>query len=132
MQDTIFIEQFENTTLSPQNFHHKDHVRLAWLYLNRYPLLEALQKFSNGLKNFARSLGKEQLYHETITWAYIFLINERMVQADTKQSWEEFIAGNGDLLNWQETILNRYYSKSVLDSPLAKSIFLLPNKFRND
>jgi hypothetical protein len=127
MNDEEFIRQFEDCTLAPENFHHPNHVRLAWLYLRQYSTLQALDKFSDGLKKYAASLGKATLYHETITWAYIFLIQERIARGD-ETTWQEFAEKNPDLLNWQENILKRYYLEETLASDLAKRVFIFPDR----
>ena len=101
---------------------------MAFAYLLEYPVLEALQKFSNGLKQFAKAQGKENLYHETITWAYLFLINERISRAATALTWEQFASENPDLLTWKDSVLKRYYTNETLQSNLAKRIFVLPDK----
>jgi hypothetical protein len=36
MNDDEFLATFEACTLSNQEFHHADHVRLAFLYLRRF------------------------------------------------------------------------------------------------
>lgn len=127
MNDEEFIRQFEDCTLAPENFHHPNHVRLAWLYLRQHSTLEALAKFSDGLKKYAASLGKATLYHETITWAYIFLIQER-IACGNETTWQAFAEKNSDLLNWQENILKRYYLEDTLRSDLAKRVFIFPDK----
>jgi hypothetical protein len=43
-------------------------------------------------------------------------------------TWEEFAAGNPDLLNWKDNVLRKYYSKEVLASDLARTTFLLPDR----
>lgn len=125
MTDHEFLARFEEGTLDP--FHHRDHVRVAFLYLRRYPALEAIQRFSTALRNFAAAKGKPGLYHETITWAYLFLIRERMLQRENGKCWDEFAARNPDLLNWEENILRKYYREETLASDLARSVFLLPD-----
>jgi hypothetical protein len=117
-----FIHAFE--TCSLDEFHHRDHVRLAWLYLRRYPVLEALQRFTQGLIRFAANAGKPGLYHETITWAYLFLIHERMA-AD--EEWESFAERNPDLMTWKPSVLDRYYSKGRLLSDEARRSFVFPD-----
>jgi hypothetical protein len=126
-----FIQQFENGSASGETFHHADHVCLAFAYLGEYPLLEALQKFCLALKRFAAAQGKPHLYHETITYAYFFIISERMARqaiATRQTSWEEFAATNPDLLIWKGGILSRYYRESTLQSALARRAFILPDK----
>ena len=127
MTDQELIEQFEDGTLPIEVFHHREHVRTAFLYLTKYPVLEALQIFSRTLRRFAETRGKPQLYHQTITWAYIFLIQERMARAGSKQSWEEFARDNPDLLVWNDGILTRFYRSETLTSELARTVFLLPD-----
>ncbi len=127
MTDQELIEQFENGTLPNECFHHREHVRVAFLYLNRYPVLEALLAFSAALRKFAQTHGKPQLYHETITWAYIFLIKERMARSGKRQGWDDFARDNPDLLAWKDGILSRYYLPETLASDLARSVFVFPD-----
>lgn len=126
--DEEFIEQFESCSLSGEAFHHREHVRLAWLYLCRYSLVEALVKFSEGLKRFALSKGQAGLYHETITFAYLFLIHERMKRSPAQENWQEFADGNGDLLDWRNNVLKRFYREETLGSDFARSVFVLPDR----
>jgi len=128
LTDDELLEQFEKCTLPISAFHHEDHVRLAFLYLRKYPALEALRRFSDSLTRFAGTIGKPGLYNETITWAFVLLIRERMARAGSQQGWEEFAAKNVDLLNWKENILKKYYREETLVSELAKSTFLFPDR----
>jgi len=121
------ISDFERGRV-PGDFHHADHMRVAFSYVSEFPMLEALAKFSAALKRFAISKGKPNLYHETITWAYLFLIGERIARAGTAQSWEDFAERNPDLLVWKSGVLERYYSKPTLESDLARRRFVLPDR----
>lgn len=127
MNDEEFIAGFESCSLPNESFHHEQHVRVVWLYLCRYSVLEALTRFSENLKRFAAANGKPNLYHETITWSYVFLINER-IQRNGAQSWEEFKLANPDLLAWKDKILKSYYSEETLKSELARRVFLFPDR----
>jgi hypothetical protein len=130
MTDSDFIRHFEGCTLPAGAFHHRDHVRLAWLYLRRLPVLDALTRFSEGLRRFATANGHPRLYHETITWAYLFLIHQRMAEADSDETWEEFAARNPDLFAWNPSILDAYYEKDTLGSKLARRVFVMPDRVR--
>jgi hypothetical protein len=122
------IEQFECGATPADSFHHVDHVRLAFEYLRRCPALEALGRFSDALRRFAAAQGKAQRYHETITWAYLFLIRERMARAGCAQTWEEFAERNADLLLWKDGVLRTLYRQETLDSVLARHTFVLPDQ----
>ncbi|MGD1022383.1 MAG: hypothetical protein ABR880_06350 [Candidatus Sulfotelmatobacter sp.] len=125
--DERLIYNFENDALPDNSFHHADHVRLAFAYLSRFPVLLALEKFSAALQRFAAARGKTQLYNETITCAYFFLIRERMARCDSGE-WEEFARRNPDLLTWKEGILESYYRAGTPKSELARRVFVLPDK----
>jgi hypothetical protein len=127
MNDADFIPEFERCALPENSFRHADHIRLAWLYLRDLPLLEALSRFTSGLRRYAASLGKASRYHETITWAYLLLIHERM-RRDPDASWIEFAGRNADLLAWRPSILDAYYRSGTLESELARSTFVLPDR----
>ena len=101
---------------------------MAFEYLGRYPALEALARFSDALRRFAAAQGKPNLYHETITWAYVLIIRQRMAQSAKPQEWDEFAQNNPDLFVWKKGILSRYYSEDVLKSDLARKVFIFPDK----
>jgi len=126
--DEVLIAQFEDCSLPLECFHHNVHVQIVFLYLCRLPVLEVLARFPAALTRYAEAHGKSGLYNETITWAYIFLIRERMIRANRPQAWAEFQAENQDLLSWKSNILRKYYRAETLSSDLAKGTFLLPDK----
>jgi hypothetical protein len=128
MTDEELLQRFEAGTLANADLHHGDHVKLAWLYLRRYPVLEVLARLSAGLQAMARACGKPHLYHETITWAYVLLIRERLARAGSHQSWDEFAAAHADLLSWKDGILRFYYRETTLRSDLARAVFLFPDR----
>lgn len=130
MEDKELIERFENCTLAGADFHHRDHVRVVWLYLHGNSVLETLGRFAAGLQRFARANGKANLYHETITWAFVFLIHERMERNRDEQGWPGFVEENPDLFDWKNNILNSYYEDETLSSERARRMFVLPDKFR--
>jgi hypothetical protein len=128
MSDEEFLEGFEACTLSAEAFHHREHVRVVWLYLRRYSVLETLARFSVCLKRFATANGKPNLYHETITWAYVLLINERLERSGQDEDWPEFAERNADLFDWKDSILKSYYREETLGSDLARRTFVFPDK----
>ena len=127
-QQDELLRQFENCSLPLERFHHSVHIQIAFLYLGQYPVLDVLGRFPEALQRYAAAHGKTGLYHETITWAYILLIQERMQRAGRPQTWAEFASANPDLLTWTESILKQYYREQTLSSDLARKIFLFPDR----
>ena len=123
-----YIASFEAGTITADSFHHADHVRLAFAYLDKFSVLDALGRLCVALERFAAAQGKPERYHETITYAYFFLVNERKAKGHFKD-WEQFARDNPDLLRREDRILNRYYEQVTLDSDLARRVFVFPDKF---
>lgn len=130
--DDILLAQFEDCSLPLESFHHGMHVQLVFLYLRKHSVLEVLARFPASLARYADAHGKSGLYHETITWAYVLLINERMRRAERKLCWDEFRAQNPDLLTWKDSVLKKYYRAETLSSEFAKRTFLFPDKMSSD
>jgi hypothetical protein len=127
MNEREFVDAVEGCTMAGNHFRHADHVRLAWIYLRDYPLLEAISRFTTTLKRFAAHHGAAGKYHETITWAYLLLIHERMQRGGVPDEWERFRAANGDLFARDPSILARYYTPRTLASDAARERFVLPD-----
>jgi hypothetical protein len=125
MNDREFIAAFEACEIANSEFHHADHIRLAWLYLREFALLDAIERFTASLRRFAAHHGKAERYHETVTWAYMLLIHERMVE---RSSFEDFRAANPDLFSWKPSILEGYYRADTFASERARQTFVMPDR----
>ena len=128
MRDSAWMEAFESCTLPNDSFHHRDHVKMAFLYLQKYKPLEALAHFSSALARFAAAHGKPNLYNETITCALLLLIRGRIARTNSQETLSQFSATNTDLLRGDDNILLKYYRPETLTSELAKRVFLFPDK----
>jgi len=125
MTDEELVEGFESGALPAEVFPHEAHVRVGWWYLRHAPLLIAMARFRSALQHFAAGKGKPERYHETITIALLLLIYERLVDCRDLE-WPAFAARHPELLQWQPSVLVRYYSDELLASPRAREMFLLP------
>ncbi len=123
--EQALLQGFQDGTLA--EFHHEHHVHVAWLYVRRHGMPAALAEFTAAITRFAAAKGAHGLYHETITWAFLLLIAERQARAEAS-TWESFAAVNTDLLVWKPSILDRYYSRELLASELARRTFLMPDR----
>ena len=127
LTDDDLLRQFLDTSLPTSLFDHQQHVRIAWLFVTREGIAAALTGFSGALQRFATSKGAHNLFHVTITWSFLFLINERQEQC-AAQDWHTFAERNGDLLTWKPSILERYYTSETLWSERARRSFVLPDR----
>jgi hypothetical protein len=128
LDDGALLAAFESSSFAPGSFHHRHHVRVAWAYLERRDVLDVLARFGAGLRALAAAAGKPGLYHETITWAFVLLVNERRAGAGT-EDWEAFAQRNPDLLAWKPSVLeHRYYNEATLWSDRARAMFVMPDR----
>lgn len=112
MIDAEFLAALESGTLPEPEFNHAGHVRAAWLYLRQGAFPEALARMSGALRNYAAVHGKPDRYHETITVAYLALINERLLLRGDAGGWRGFLEQNHELLD--RRLLTHYYRPATL------------------
>lgn len=129
MTDDELLQAFEAGRVPDGGFHHPQHVRVAWTYLRRHALPDALARFCAGLRHFAEVQGASGLYHETITVAYLLLINERL-STSRELDWTGFASAHPDLLAWKPSVLDRLYHAETLASELARRVFLMPDRLQ--
>ena len=128
--DAELLDAFVSTALPADQFHHEQHVRVAWLFVRHHGMPRALAEFSEAIKRFAIAKGAHGLYHETITWAFLLIIAERLARTPA-HDWDTFAADHADLLLWKPSVLDRYYSKDLLASALARTTFVMPDLLRD-
>lgn len=127
MTDEDLIGYFEAAEEPPGGLHHREHVRVAWWYARRAPLLTALEQFRAGLLRFAAAQHAAAKYHETITIAFLLLVHDR-ASGRPDDSWEQFAARNADLLAWNPSSLDRYDHPETLASDRARRSFVWPDR----
>ena len=76
IDDESLVRSFEAGEEPAGGFHHAQHVRVAWWYLRQHPWPEALARFGAALRRFAAAQGKPNLFHETVTTAFVLVINK--------------------------------------------------------
>jgi len=124
VSDEEFLRALEGGELPEAEFGHAAHVRAAYLYLRRGDFAAALTRIRAAIGNHARRLGKADRYHETITVAYLALIQQHMCLRGDGGGWPGFARENPELL--QADLLLHYYPRSQLQSELARRVFILP------
>jgi len=128
MNDDQFLAAFEARTLD--EFHHRDHIKVAYLYLRRYPLEDAITKVRTGLQALAVAWGApvddlEKGYHETVTQAWVRLVDRALSDAGAAESADAFCDQQPKLM--EKTHLHFYYSRERLTTWEAKRKFVEPD-----
>ncbi|MFX8907058.1 hypothetical protein ABTM87_19700, partial [Acinetobacter baumannii] len=80
MTDDDFLTRLEDGSLPAAAFRHRDHLRAGYLYVHRLGFAGAITAMSRALRAFAAAKGRPDLYHETITVAFIALIHRHYAE----------------------------------------------------
>ena len=128
MTDDEFLAAFEARTLDA--LHHRDHIKVTYLYLRRYPLDEAIVKVRIGLQGLLVAWGApvndlERGYHETMTQAWVRLVHLTLNDAGVAESSDVFCDRHPKLM--QKTHLHSFYSPKRLKTWEAKRTFVEPD-----
>ena len=126
MTDVELLAALENGTLPESAFRHETHVRVAYLYLRELGFAAAVDRMATTIRSYAAAKGKAGLYHETITVAFLALINERLRLTGDSGGWPGFAAAHPDLFDRQ--CLTRYYRPETLASARARQVFVLEER----
>ncbi len=121
------LADFEAGRVDPAHFPHRAHVQVSYGLLERHAFPEALLHLARGLRRLAGRAGRPEVYHETITAAFLAVIAERRLRG-RYADWEDFATRNPDLL--QKDLLEDFYEPEVLQSAIARQTFVLPRGLR--
>ena len=121
LSDEEFLKAFHSCRLLNSEFHHADHLRLAWLHLEREPLETALVYVRAGIQKFAAHYGAAHLYHETITTAWV-----RLLATHHEKSFAEFLWENEARLSRE--LLHRFWTPEVLAREEARARWIAPDR----
>ena len=123
--DEEFLEAVESCTLPNAAFHHRDHVRLAWIYVCRFGYQAGSERMAASIRRYAAHHGATAKYHETITRAWMDLVQHAVARAIDPPGFDAFLAANADLADPQA--LHAYYSPERLTSPAARQEWVPPD-----
>jgi hypothetical protein len=105
-------------------FGHREHLELAWNYLDVYEPDEAHDVMASAIRQLARLHGAPDKYHETITRCWVHLVAVHRASSEA-QSFDRFIGENGGLLD--SRLLARHYSPELISSPGARASWTEPD-----
>ncbi|MBI2680226.1 MAG: hypothetical protein HYX25_04370 [Candidatus Solibacter usitatus] len=125
MRDEEFLKAVESCTLPNTAFHHRDHVRLAWIYVSRFGYQAGSERMAASIRRYAAHHGATAKYHETITRAWMDLVQHALTNANPPANFDAFLATNATLAD--PHALNAYYSPELLASPAARQEWVPPD-----
>ena len=97
MTDDELCAAFDSGTLPKESFHHREHLRVAFVYLSRHPD-DAVLRFCDALLRYATAHGVPGKYKEDLTLRYLERVRGRMQKARYRDS-EEFLRSHPELFH---------------------------------
>lgn len=123
--DADFLAAVEAATWPGANFKHREHVRLAWLCLREHGFDSGLARVRTLIQRYAAALGATGKYHETLTRAWVELVQVGLEAAPGVTSFDAFLEARPELSD--SRLLERHYRKETLDSPAARAGWVPPD-----
>ena len=125
-EDRALVEAFEAGRLPAADFGHREHIRLAYVYLAEGDPEPAFRKMRDGLRRFLARHGVDPgKYHETLTRAWMLAVRCYMDRTPEADSAGAFVQQNADLL--RKDLLLAHYSRERLFSEAARTSFAQPD-----
>ncbi len=126
LDDDALLQAFETTSISAQDFHHSEHVRVVWKLIEEVGQEPARERFVGALVRLAKAHGADRLYHETLTRAWVELIAEAARRSPSLATSDEFLSSHPELLD--RSILHRFYSPELLATEEARTGWVAPDR----
>ena len=123
--DEDFLRAFEDLSFPADQFHHREHIRAAWLYLKSSDATRAAESMSAGIRRFANHHGATQKYHHTLTLAWMRLVAAALVETPPSHNFTQFLAEHPEL--GEKEFLKKYYSSELLLTNGAREGWVEPD-----
>jgi hypothetical protein len=123
--DSAFLAAFESGSVPNSAFHHRDHIRLAWLYLRRDGPEAGARNVSNAILRFATAHGAAGRFHVSMTTFWVRLVQHVMSTVPGMRTFDELMCAFPLLADKQAVY--RHYSRDLLNSPAARQTWLAPD-----
>lgn len=128
MDDETLWQAFNTASLTIAEWTHETHVRTAFLCSRQYSLDEAHLRLRAGIIRLNERHGLVETstrgYFETLTRAWLVLVRDACARSAASSS-RELLERCPEL--YERTLLSRHYSKELLTSVRARSIFVAPD-----
>ena len=129
MDDDSFMREFEAGTFPFDSWHHREHIKAAYLYLCQFPFELALERMRTSIQryNAAQNVPNQpgRGYHETMTQVWMRLVHVALSEYGPGQDADSFYKAHPELA--EKGILRLFYSRALLRDPQAKLKFIEPD-----
>ncbi len=129
MNDADLLTAFEDCSLPIEQWTHRAHVRVAYLFASTQDFASAVDRMREKIKAYNKATDTPEAidrgYHDTITQAFMRLVLAANLQTGPHESSEKFCDSHPELLSKQTLLI--YYSRERLMTLDAKKQFIEPD-----
>jgi CDP-diacylglycerol--glycerol-3-phosphate 3-phosphatidyltransferase len=125
LTDNDFVTAFLAGTLPPTQFHHREHLRLAWYLIRRSGGEEATRIVADGIRRFATRHGQADKYHETLTLFWVRIVRHLIDRQPDIVAFEEFLAAFPQLLD--KALPSQHWSHETMQGQAARAHWVEPD-----
>ena len=126
LTDAEFESQFEKGKLNPRLFSHEAHLRLAWIYIQKYGESGASDKICREIQQFDQMHGDGTKFNATVTVAAVKMVHHFM-RKSISGDFNTFIEKYPRLKTSFKDLLEQHYKMDVFANEEAKSHFVQPD-----
>jgi hypothetical protein len=123
--DDEFLRAFFGLTMPSLEFHHRDHLRLAWLAVRRHGGNAAEEVVTAGIQKFAEHHTHGPLYHDTMTRFWVRLVAHAVSNRPEIEDFDEFLAAYPLLLEKNTPL--RHWSREAMFGSEARAAWQDPD-----
>jgi hypothetical protein len=123
--DEEFRVAFESCSLARDDWDHRAHVRLAWLYLREVGLEEATTRMKDGIYRYDEGTDQICNYHETLTRFWMVRVAQALEDAPEGEDFDAFMERCPSLGN--KRLVLQYYSQPRVVTDEARDAFVEPD-----
>ena len=123
-EDDAFVNAFSTGQIPNWGFHHRDHLRLAWVQIQRLGLDLASTFVTESIRHFAAHHGAADRYNETMTrfWMRVVAMAIRLHPA---LPFEDLLAAEPHLLD--KTLVFRHWSRERIGAADTRARWVEPD-----
>jgi hypothetical protein len=121
--DEQFLAAFEVSQIA-NHFHHRDHLRLAWIQIRRLGVHRASDAVAEAIRQFAAHHGHADRYNDTMTRFWLQVVSLGM-GCHPNLTFDELLAAEPHLLD--KTLPFNHWSRERLTGEEAKRRWVDPD-----
>jgi len=125
--DEQFLAAFEAEKIANQDFHHRDHLRLAWIQIRRLGQERASDTVAGAIRRFAVHHGHADRYQETMTRFWVRVVGMGITRHPTL-AFDDLLVAEPHLLD--KNLPYRHWSRERMGSDEAKRQWTEPDLIR--